>query len=39
MTNISDTSDRYEKALKRTEQLTTVIVILSVIALALVLYL
>jgi len=33
MTNTSDISDRYERALKKTEQLATVMAILSVITL------
>jgi hypothetical protein len=32
MTNSSDISERYEKALKKTEQLAAIVVILSVIA-------
>ena len=33
MATSSDVKDRYEKAMKRTEQLTSIIVILSAIAL------
>lgn len=36
MTNISEDSDRFERALRRTGQLATVIMVLSIIAVILV---
>ncbi len=35
MTNASDIANRYERALKRTEQLASVIAVLSIVALLL----